>query len=184
MTDESDRPKLTVVAENTRGEIDRKWAEEVFERSLLELAANIIRVVRGAGKPHEVIAQCDEVVKTAIEVREKSGRLPSPESVANTLLLEHERIVEYDSFWAGRQHAVRRMVKGSLQIAASRLLNQQTQILRGESEMEDGFRDLERLHEELRKQREAEARAARARAAPQKKPTRKKAKKTKSAVRL
>jgi len=190
MTDENDRPKLTVVAENTQSAIESKqsaiaaqWAQHDFDHKLIELAANIIRVVRGAGRPYDVIVQCDEVVKAAVEVRDKSKRLPSQESVASALRLKHEEI-DYSKPWADRESARQDMVSGALQIAASRLLGQPLQIAQGEREMHGAYMQLLRISEELRLEREAEARAARARAAPQRKPTQKKARKTKPSVKL
>jgi hypothetical protein len=184
MTDESDRPKLTVVAENTQTEIDTAWAQQTFDSQLIELAANIIRVVRGAGRPYEIILQCDKVVKAEIAVHNQAGRMPSDYSVATALLLEREEIDDYHSFRGGKKLAMRRMVRGGLQFTASSLLGQPLQIKQGEREMDDAFDELERLYEELRKKREAEARAARARAAPRRKPTQKKARKAKPSVKL
>ncbi len=47
MSDDSERPELKVVAENTQAKIDENWAQGFFDQQLLDLAANIIRVVRG-----------------------------------------------------------------------------------------------------------------------------------------
>ncbi len=183
MVDDPEKPRLTVVAESTRAQIDEKWAQRDFDRTLIELAANIIRVVRGAGRPHEVILQCDEVVKAALEFRDKSKRLPSQESVASALRLRHEEI-DYSKPWADRESARQDMVSGALQIAASRLLGQHLQVKQGEREMNGAHMQLVRISEELRAEREAEARAARARATPTGKPTKKKVIKSKPTIKL
>jgi hypothetical protein len=176
MSDEQDRPKLTVVSENTRQQVDANMLQERMDYALRELAANIIRVVRGAGKPDYVIDQCNEVLKAAIEYHSKTGRFVSDQSVAWALHLKPEQIRDYDSFEGQRQLAMRQMIRGSLQVTASRLLGQLTQENRGDSEMFEAYRDLEHLYQDLRKQREAEARALRPKTTPKRKPVKRKAK--------
>lgn len=175
MSDENDRPKLTVVADNPQLKRDALLERQFFDDALLQLAANIIRVVRGAGKPYEIILQCNEVVQTAIDFRDKTGDMPSDASVANTLQLQHEELTEYESFRSQRKLAMEQMVSGALRVAASTLLGQRLQIDHGEKEMQSAYRELERIHEERRKQREVAERAARARATPQRKPPKRKA---------
>lgn len=175
MSDDEDRPKLTLVAENTRQQIDVNMLQERVDYALRELAANIIRVVRGAGKPDDIIDQCNDVLKAAIDYHDKGHRFVSYHTVAEALRLDRDDIDDYDSYFGRRKLAIRRMVKGSLQIAASRLLQQQTQVHRGEAELDDGFIELESLREERRKQREAAERAARAKAAPKRKVVKRKA---------
>jgi len=174
MSDDEDRPKLTVVADNPQPKRDERYAQQQFERALLQLAANIIRVVRGAGKPYEVILQCNEVVNTAIEVRDKAGNMPSDATVANILMLGHEEIHDYDSLWSERKIAMRRMVSGALRVAASSLLQQQLQVQHGQREMDEAFDYLRYRYAEEQKKREAEARAARAKPAPSRKPAKRK----------
>ncbi|MDE3811637.1 hypothetical protein I7I49_15280 [Sinorhizobium meliloti] len=103
MSDDQDRPKLTVVAENTRQQIDSNLLQEEIEYALRVLAANVIRVVRGAGKPDDIIYQCNDVVKAAVEYKEKVGRFVSSDAVAGALRLARERIDDYDSFHGQRQ---------------------------------------------------------------------------------
>lgn len=179
MSDESDRPKFTVVAENTQQQIDANWIQETVDSRLRALAANIIRVVRGAGRPDDIIDQCNDVLKAAIEFDEKAGRFASSHSVAAALRLDHERIDDYDSFEGQRRLAMRQMMDGSLQVAASRLLNQLTQGRRGEADMFEAYRELEQLYQELRKKREAETRATRTKTAPKRKPVKRKPRKAK-----
>jgi hypothetical protein len=177
MGDDSERPKLTVVAENTRQQIDAKMLQERMDYVLRDLAANIIRVVRGAGKPDDIVDQCNEVMKAAIEYHDKTRRFVSSQSVAWALHLKPERIRDYDSFEGERQLAMRQMIDGSLQVTASRLLGQLTQERRGESELYEGFRELRAIYDEARKRREAAERANQAKAPPKRKPVRRKAKK-------
>jgi len=158
---DDDKPTLKLVAENSQTKIDTEYAQQIVNRALIELAANIIRVVRGAGRPEDIIRQCADVVNAAVSFDDKSGRWVSPYAIASAIHLEHDQIVDYETYWAGRQLAMRRMIRGSLQVAASKLLDQRLQIDQGQREMNDAYTELERLHEELRKERAAKARAAR-----------------------
>lgn len=166
---DDEKPKLQLVAENSQGEIDANWAQQDVDRALVELAANVIRVVRGAGKPHQLLGQCADVVNAAVAYREAAGMLPSPFSLAESIRLRHEGFEYDDHFWLERQISKRLMIDGALQVAASKLLGQHLQIRRGEDEMDRGIRNLERAKEDLRKKRAAEERAARPRAAVSKK---------------
>lgn len=176
---DDDKPKLKLVAENSQNQINTEFAQRIVDRALIELAANILRVVRGAGRPEDIVGQCADVLNAAISFDEKAGRWVSPYAIASAIHLEHDKIDDYETFRGLRQLARRQMIRGSLQVAASRLLDQRLQIDKGEREMDDAFADLERLYEELRKERAAKARAARPAAAKKKS-----AKKPKPKVRL
>ncbi|NTI22068.1 hypothetical protein G6M87_09355 [Rhizobium rhizogenes] len=176
MTDEPKKPTLAVVAENSQKQIDTEYAQQRVDRAMVELAANIMRVVRGAGKPEELIRQCVDVVNTAVAFDEVTHAFPSPFSLATAIQLKHDPLEHGNAFWVGRQTAYRKMVSGALQFSASRLLGQLTQERRGESEMDEAFRNLEGAHEALRKRRATEEREARGTANSGKKPAKKKAK--------
>ncbi len=158
---DDEKPKFKVVAENSQTQIDTGFAQQIVDQALVELAANIIRVVRGAGRPEDIVGQCADVLNAAVSFDKKAGRWVSPYSIASAIHLEHDQIEDYETFRGLRQLARRQMIRGSLQVAASRLLDQRLQIDKGEREMDDAFADLERLYEELRKERAAKARAAR-----------------------
>jgi hypothetical protein len=44
----------------------REWARSDFSRAIREAAANMLRIVRDAGKPYEVLVQMQEVVNKAV----------------------------------------------------------------------------------------------------------------------
>jgi len=159
---DSDPPKISLVVENSQADIDGQWAKQKLDRSLIELATNLMRVVRGAGRPDDIIDNCAGVLTAALEYQETTKRYPHSFEVASALRLEHEPIIDYQSFWAGRQLAIRDMISGSLQVAASTLIGQRLQIDQGKKEMDGAFREMERLREEQRQKRAAEEKAARA----------------------
>jgi hypothetical protein len=179
MPDE-ERPKLQVVAQNSQVAVDAEYAQQAIDRALLQLTANLIRIVRGAGKPEELIGQCAEFVNAAVDFQDKTKRWPPPNALVEAVRFEQDRSTDYDSFEARRQMAINTMIRGSLQMVASKLLEQRTQFDRGEDEFDRGYRILEDLFEEQRKKRIAEQRAARQPSATKRKPP--KRPKTKSKI--
>lgn len=116
-------------------------AVEELALPLLELAANILRVVRGSGRADEIARQCSAVVQQFIEYRNVVGRLPADHEVAEALRLP-ERPGMADRRSPDRQRAVDQVVRGALQIAASALLDQKAQQAKGEAEVMAGMRSL------------------------------------------
>jgi hypothetical protein len=152
--------KLKLVSEKSRAELEGEWAKRKLDHALVELAANLMRVVRGAGRPEAIVDNCACVVTAALSYQDVTKRYPSPNDIASSLRLEHEPITDYESFWGGKQFAIRDMISGSLQVAASTLIGQRLQIDQGEKEMDRAFREMERLLEDLRQKRDEEAKAA------------------------
>ena len=177
MTDEPKKPKLSVVAQNSPRQIEANEAQERVDWALRQLAANLIRVVRGAGKPEDLIKQCADVVNAAVDHRDAAGMLPSSFAVASAIQLKHDELQYENDFWFERQLAYRSIVNGALQFTASKLLEQPLHVQRGQDEMDKGIRGLESAREELRKKRAAEERAARAKTSPLKKSMKRKTKK-------
>lgn len=116
-----------------------------IEKALCEVAANIIRMVRGTGRPELAIDQ----------IRSLAGLFGLHERVAGKDLLagEIERFLSLDNVTecsAGScdewDLAVLDVVRGALQIAASELVGQHTLSAAGRAQVFGGNRDLERLH--------------------------------------
>ncbi|RWM94615.1 MAG: hypothetical protein EOR86_15575 [Mesorhizobium sp.] len=159
------KPHLRLAVENSQTELDRKWAKGEIEWPLRDLASNIIRVVRGAGKSYEIVGQCVAVIKAYQQYRETIGCLPDSWEIDRILSIQPAGAdgEQYGERWE-REHARETIVRGSLQIAASRLAGQNTQEQRGRSEMMSGVNDILSIREEARK-RTAEAERAQRRAA-------------------
>ncbi len=176
MEDEIGKPKphLRLAVENDQKAIDQAWAKEAVGWPLRELAANIIRVVRGAGKSYEIAGQCVSVIKAFQQYRDTVGQWPSSWEIDQALSISRERHGQqtYDEAWQ-REQARDTVIRGALQVSASRLVGQNTQEQRGRSEMMDGLRELEQIREETRKRAAEEEKARRlslkARASPSKK---------------
>lgn len=156
---------MRVVSENSDQEIARRKAGaarqeagEIVGSGLRELAANIMRVTRGAGKPWEIGRQAQALINDMIAYSEVVGHYPSSEEISQALSLEldpevrarmsDENMVEI--------RAEQKIVRGSLQIAASHLLGQLTQQRAGDSEVHEGMRDWDRAIEDQSKRWAAE----------------------------
>lgn len=152
-------PKLTIAARNDPEALDR---ERVRERCLWhidhhtrELAGNMLRIIRGAGRPYQLM---DQVIAL---VREMENAPPG-----TTCGAVMETMTEALRDGMGRRHGtfeheIGMMESGALRAVAGRLLRQQLQASAGERELWDGYYQLERERRQLREEREAAERAYR-----------------------
>jgi hypothetical protein len=134
---------------------DRIYAEQEFKEALREAAANMLRVIRGAGKSYALLKQMSDVVAAAVKVRDVTGQLPT--DILETVLhgeseteaiWEKRRTGEIDEASIDRWHedgtidrkyAENSIKAGVLQIIASQFVEQTLQERAGESEMNDGI---------------------------------------------
>ena len=181
---------LKVIDGDGRGKEDRdrqhecEAAESGVSWAIRDAAANILRIIRGAGKPNELLLQMKSVVDSAVEFQELHGYWPY-DVIANDLRLRTDenkpqadahtgRVTQadIDRWWVdgerrGSEHIIQR---GVLQIIASDLIGQPGQKGAGESELHDGIHSWVRSCEKLRQGREETSTASRASAAGLKKP--------------
>jgi hypothetical protein len=132
-------------------------AEQEFAIHLREAVANALRVVRGAGRPADLIKQFHDVVVAAIEIREITGQGPAAQALVGILAMEDEADEIFKKHASGqiRQESIDRwdedgtfdrmyaegtVQRGALQIIASKLLDQSIQVRAGQSEMHEGVR--------------------------------------------
>jgi len=90
------------------------------ERAVRELAANILSVVRGKGKPDLIAAQAEALVNTIDTHRSIAGCPPSAEEIAAVLNIatKEERVA---LLTGARLRATQLAISGALKIAATRL---------------------------------------------------------------
>jgi hypothetical protein len=69
---------------------DQIFAEQKLRDCLQVSAANMLRVIRGAGKPHELIQQLNEVVKAAIKFKDAFGDWPPSHVLGEMLAMPDE----------------------------------------------------------------------------------------------
>jgi hypothetical protein len=112
-----------------------------------ELAANMLRIVRGAGRPYELPAQMAKVLNLMEDYREATGHYPSDYEIGDTINIRNEAGGRSDD-WS---HGIDTMVQGALQVAASTMVNQSTQKSAGEHELIEGLAQIEKIREANRR---------------------------------
>jgi hypothetical protein len=144
----------------------RESAKVEFSWAIRDCAANMLRIIRGAGKPYNLLGQMQEVLRAALEFQEAHGYWPQ-NIITNDLKIEdkieRERLrlkegsinqATYDRWWENGEfdlsRAEMRMYQGALQAIASQLIGQKLQQTSGEREFYEGVSDLAKAREELR----------------------------------
>jgi hypothetical protein len=163
MDDDAKPPKIALVAENSNEDIQRAFARQKAETALVQLAANILRVVRGAGRPYSIVQECATLIDAFREYHAVAGQWPASFDVANTIGFFDEPHMEGGSDeWRSVELARNLIVRGALQLVASRMLGQIPQKRAGENELMMGFRELTEATEAHRCKIERDINALRA----------------------
>lgn len=144
---------LRVVSSQTSTQIERKQAESDLAYPFRILAANVLRTVRGAGRPDELPAMMLHCLDVLEKYRKVVGHYPKPKIYRRFLNLDapyfdpnkwaNDRELEANkqlsmSGYPERIKGELMIHRGALQVAASRLLGQHTQEVLGEHEMFQG----------------------------------------------
>lgn len=135
---------MKVVSGNSETDIARSRALNDVEWALRNLAANILRVVRGAGKPDEFGEQMIKVVHAMFEYRDVVGHVPQADALRGALDINASDVLleNISDDEAEKLDAKQEIIRGALQIAASRLLGQSTQESTGSNELIAGVKEL------------------------------------------
>ena len=140
---------LKLVAANSKTDIAANDA--LMEASIAagQLFANLLRVARGSGKPHEIVSHAANLVSACDRYFEIKKRYPG-EEISRDLR-------ELLWYHGGRSddwgHGLNLMMRGAMQMSASRLLSQLTQERAGESELIDGLAIIEGIRAKNRSER-------------------------------
>ncbi len=143
---------MRLASENADGEIAKERATLDVAWALRDLTANLIRVVRGAGKAYTIPEQTQVLLLALIAYRDAVGT-PFPDHKLSEILAFGQDRVDASNLTdaqVGQSMALDAIVRGSLQVAASRLIGQGTQERAGDTEMHRGIMEIERLREEAR----------------------------------
>ncbi|GKX35283.1 MAG: hypothetical protein MnENMB40S_29010 [Rhizobiaceae bacterium MnEN-MB40S] len=164
--DENPDSHLTVVSENSAQAINKERAQHKLDRPLRNLAANIMRVSRGAGEPYEIVHQCVDFLQKVQEYQDKIGRLPDPEFLSSTLSCDSGDKYDWNDPYSLKAEGLEIAICGALRVTAARLLRQKLQESHGDKELMQGINQVLEYREKVRAEREeqlkAERRAARA----------------------
>lgn len=136
---------MKVVSSRDEREITERRCRDKVEWALRELTANLLRVARGAGRYEAIYNQALQFVIACKEYHEQVGYYPDKElpAILNTA-------PDFDA--PELKHAEHKIVRGALQMTASRLLGQWTQERNGENEFRAGIIALDQARAAHREQ--------------------------------
>lgn len=147
---------MRVAADHSDAELARRRVMADVSHAVRDLASNLMRVVRGAGKPHDIFRQAHTLAEAFVRYHEATGLVVAADELSTMLSIEgdpqfadHFSGLERDRLDAGQC-----VIQGALQVAASRLLNQKTQETVGQQEMFEGMIAIGRIHGEMRRVRQ------------------------------
>lgn len=144
---------LRVVSSQSQKELARRRADAELSPPFRTLAANLLRVVRGAGRPEALGEQMFACLEALQRYQQAHGAIPRARVLR--LALDPEEASFETGNWAELQdqealkwlsmsgqpeklEAERKLLRGALQICASRLVGQHTQEIVGEHELYSG----------------------------------------------
>ncbi len=144
---------LRVVSSQSPDELERRRADAEISIPFRTLAANLLRVVRGAGRPEALGVQMTACLQALERYREAHGAYPKPKVLrqalnpeeadfdrGNWVQLKDEEALKWLSMSGEPEkfEAERMLLRGALQMCASRLVGQHTQEIIGEHELYSG----------------------------------------------
>jgi len=169
-------PNFTVIKGGGPEGRDRIRVEQELEFALREAAANMLRIIRGAGKSYALLKQLSDVVSAAVKVQDVTGRLPTDilEAVLHReseieVIREKRRAGKIDEASIERWHedgtfdqleAEDSIKGGVLQIIASQFVGQKTQECAGGSEMRNGINEVSAARQKAKQYRDAGRKAS------------------------
>jgi hypothetical protein len=188
-----DTPKKPFAVIEGGGDDRRKthYAESELSWALRDLAANMLRVIRGGGKAYELLGQTQRLIDAAASYRDANGHWPSGDTIQRILIhhSEDEELLAKAQSGSIPQSAIERwqadrkfdlmdardaVIRGALQIVASKMIGQTVQASRGAEELNRGMSTAAQITKERRALREAEMREARAKEQKPAKPKKRK----------
>lgn len=159
-------PPIRIVSEQSDEVIARRKARAAIAYPLRVMAANIIRIVRGAGEPRYLIDQMGDVARAFEEYRTAYGHLPLGPDVQEALSFKDDWRRVHPWMEAGRgdeldhelEAADYQMVRGALQMVAAMLIDEnQLHQTKGHDAIHQGA---DRRHEARERYREQRKRPA------------------------
>lgn len=144
---------LRIAAQNTDDEIAIQATIDRLGWYLRDLTSNLLRVTRGAGKPTKIAYDCSNVLKAVEEYKEITGSWPDGR-IATEALSIRDPFIDDPKFdrWRDEMQLADEVLLGSIQVVASRMLDQKLQIKAGENQMSRALRGLEALKKERAKE--------------------------------
>ena len=145
---------MKLISSQSDAEVEQKKIEAELRGALRTVVANLMRVMRGSGKPDQLGRDVAFCAGAFASYHAAFGRHPAREFYFGALNLqavleEHrpwvkEAFAEARGRWdedgtTDRMEAKQAILRGAMQIIASRMLDQMTQENRGEQELHEGI---------------------------------------------
>jgi hypothetical protein len=150
-------PDLRVVAERSAEEIKKQKAAGALKAALVDLTANLIRIVRGAGKPLMIAEQLHATAKVYVEFFDAVGENPDAQLLGDLLRLPTPEF-DHDSDQGEKDFYEHSLLLAGLQTVASILKEQDIQQHHANAAFQTRGRMYLDLREQIRKKRRAEMR--------------------------
>ena len=147
---------MKLVVENTDEETEQRHVLGAYQGALIRLTANLLRILRGSGKPYEIGAQVADVLVAMESYHKAIGRWPDPSEARQALSLRKRRLNHPDGSVRHEKDAKAAIIRAALQAAASVLLDQAAQLTQADRELSEGITQILALREEERRPRAAE----------------------------
>jgi hypothetical protein len=162
-------PDLKVVSERPAEEIKKQKAAAALERTLKALTANLLRTVRGAGRPEQIVDHAEAFAYSFVEYCKETDEMPEASMLREMIAFRGDPRSEEDGRF---EHAVleNSICQHALQVVASTLLDQKMPRDHAMRELRAAMHIIEDRLAEKRKQRRRAPRAAAKGASPGKKP--------------
>jgi hypothetical protein len=152
---DDETPKLSLATETEPHELEKAQALRELAWPTREMAANLLRVMRGAGQPAYLPQQLINLSDQILELTKTCRPWAIWSAIEDTL---QSPIPDWFDEAEGDAHKGS-IAKGALQFLASRLVYQRAQEAAGRREMAEAVREMDRYHERQReKYRQEEAR--------------------------
>jgi len=156
---------MELVSSNSDHDLEVRRARERAELAMLDLTANLLRIVRGAGKPYEIGRQVIACA-TAMQDHWDVAKVWPYNEMAEAIRLPGLYDMKYGEGRDGDMaYARQSILRGALQHIASDLLEQRTQQRAGDHEMMQGVNEILRIREERHREFVSQSREARLAAA-------------------
>jgi hypothetical protein len=142
---------MRLVSDQSGDDLVLKRASAAVDGALRELIANLLRVSRGAGAPWKILDQVGALLQA----------LDAHSEIPGAMMFDFERCLQsvfpddqtlnlndFNRHWAWGEEE---MLRGAVQLVASRFLGQRTQEAAGRAEMFRGLATIEKLRDQNRR---------------------------------
>jgi hypothetical protein len=143
-----DRQKY--LADQEQKAISELAAKQIIEWPLRDLASNVMRVSRGAGKPYEIFDNCCQVVVSFREYFDLQGTAPPSWDISEILRFRNLQLRRYGSLPDDLVDFFERAASGALRMSAGRLAADKLQASHGENELFESILEIERFRSNRR----------------------------------